>query len=215
MKKCFLMWNSPSPVYPRDRLLAGGAPTGLGPFWLVTVARYRDGRPGVARAYSEWFARGLPSLRAVGGRWIASGDLCSGGGSVVIVELPSPAALQEMQAKYEFVKRGASPAAVSDTFCLGVNVGAGARREDAVADVAMRVEVVEQSMDSMFRLSEGEDSVMDNNASSENVVQSLKLVLPCSSHTIDNIAARGYAEIADSMNPGVILNGQQMHLGKL
>ena len=131
----------------------------------------------------------------------------------MIVELPSPAALQEMRAKYEFVKRGASPAAASDTFCVGVNLGAGALREDAVADMAVRVKVVEQSTNSMFRLAEGEDSVIDND--SEYVLQSLKLVLPCSSHTIDNIAARGYAEIADSMNPGVILNGQQMHLGKL
>ena len=73
----------------RDRFLSGSAPTGLGPFWMVTVAHYHEDRRDAARAYSEWFARGLPALRAVGGRWIASGDLDSGGNRVVIVGFPT------------------------------------------------------------------------------------------------------------------------------
>ena len=200
----------------RERFLAGEC-MARGPLWLVSVARYRDDRLETARAYSDWFERGLSSLRAVGGRWIASSDHGNGCGRVTIVELPSPTALQEMHAKYEFIKRGASPATTTKVFCISVQDVMQYGSEDQLADEDTPVKVIEQNFGDMVWLLDGEGGLIGSNrensiSMSANTHDSLllKVVLPCALETMC-----GFAEVSDSTNLGIVFSRRQMHLGKL
>ena len=181
-----------------DRLLAGRTPTGAGPFWLVTVARYHndEGSQEAAARYADWFARGVPPLLAVGGKVVLR--LIDADVNVTVVELPSPAALQAMQAKYEYVKRGPSPAALSGTFVARC----------AESDTSCERRIVECDAGNMYRLTAGGGlaSLFDFDFFSGPL--SLKLFFL---RGMDGVRDQGYAEISDGVQYGALFSSRQMY----
>ncbi len=229
-----------------ERLLAGRTPTGAGPFWLITMARYdhEQCREQAALRYADWFARGVSSVRAVGGKVMlrlidadvnvltcgSTGSTSAGGGdpscgrrlgcdALTVVELPSPAALQEMRAKYEYVKRGASPAALSRTFYSRVG-------ESVVRCAEQAERLVERDAGNLHGLTGGDGIVVDGGQfapmfdffQAEKAPISLRLL---SLRGLNGAGERGYAEIAeisDGVQFSTLFSSTQMkylHHGRL
>ena len=127
-----------------DKLLAGEAPTSHGPFWLLRIGRYREPGVGHIAAASRLDAM-RPSMRAVGGRVVfkllrSARTLVSGDGAipkcdvVLLLAFPSPAALQAMRCRYDYVRRvAATPSPLIDVMEFtfrGAWTGGSARRDN-------------------------------------------------------------------------------------
>lgn len=224
-----------------NELLAGRTSTGDGRFWLVTVARYRHDtrRQQAASRYADWFKCGLAPLRAVGGKvvlrlvdedvrsvWWSSAAHCDDGAvnaagrrefgydAVTVVELPSPAAFQEMRAKYDYVRRCACPAAASSMFAARV----GEAVVVAARNTARNIECTTSNLLHVGVVGEHATTTttsllpFDFFESMQGGALSLRLVLP---RDMKDDSDHGYAEISDGAQYGALLSRRQMHRGRL
>lgn len=125
-----------------ETLLPGSSDLEKRPFWMLTLAQCAPRRKRISQRgtncgscsscssldYETWFAKSVPSLRASGGKVILALfgaktiSPCQGAfprfDAVTVVEFPDVFAFQLMRAKYEYVRRGPSPAMLSHVYVM-------------------------------------------------------------------------------------------------
>jgi hypothetical protein len=99
-----------------DSFFAGQTPFQNGSFWLLSLLKFKSNAPDARGTYSKYFSNAIEaSVRSVQGTVVLKmfdnvATVIDGGGAVpqwdacTIVAFPSPAALQHLQSKYEYVK---------------------------------------------------------------------------------------------------------------